>query len=65
MTAAHFLYIPLVAIGGLILGFIIGGRAARDRLNWELQRDKERELARQKRAQRKKATDPPPEKTPN
>ncbi len=55
MTAAHLLYIPLVAIAGMIVGFIIGGRAARDRFNWERQRDREREEARKKRAERKQA----------
>jgi hypothetical protein len=30
MTAAHFIYIPMVAIVGIVLGFFLGGRAARD-----------------------------------
>ena len=55
MTAAHLLYIPLVAIVGMVVGFIIGGRAARDRFNWERERERKREEARQKRAERKEA----------
>lgn len=30
MTAAHFIYIPIVLIVGLVFGFFLGGRAARD-----------------------------------
>lgn len=29
-TAAHFIYIPSVLIIGIVIGFILGGRAARD-----------------------------------
>ncbi|HKA86727.1 MAG TPA: hypothetical protein VKE22_03640 [Haliangiales bacterium] len=54
MTAAHFIYIPVVAMLGLVLGFFLGGRAARDA--FELQ--KKKEAARQAR-QRDKAAPPP------
>jgi hypothetical protein len=30
MTAAHFIYIPCVLVVGVVLGFILGTRAARD-----------------------------------
>lgn len=29
-SAAHFIYIPAVLIVGLVIGFVLGGRAARD-----------------------------------
>ena len=29
-TAAHFIYIPFVLLIGIVIGFILGGRAARD-----------------------------------
>lgn len=53
MTSSHFIYIPMVAIGGMILGFIIGARAVRDAMNLEAKREKEREAARAAREERK------------
>ena len=29
-SVAHFLYIPMVIMVGIVIGFILGGRAARD-----------------------------------
>jgi hypothetical protein len=29
-TAAHFIYIPAMLILGIVIGFVLGGRAARD-----------------------------------
>jgi hypothetical protein len=29
-TTAHFIYIPAVLVIGIVIGFILGGRAARD-----------------------------------
>lgn len=29
-TAAHFIYIPSVLIIGIVIGFILGGRSAKD-----------------------------------
>ena len=31
-TTAHFIYIPFVLLIGFVVGFIFGGRAARDEL---------------------------------
>ncbi|MCG8423104.1 MAG: hypothetical protein MJE77_34815 [Proteobacteria bacterium] len=53
MSSAHFIYIPLVAIAGMMLGFIIGGRAARNAYELELRREQERAEARARRAARK------------
>lgn len=54
MTSSHFIYIPMVAIGGMILGFIIGARAVRDAMNLEKRREEERAEARRAREERKK-----------
>lgn len=32
ISAGHFIYIPLTILIGVVLGFILGGRAARDAL---------------------------------
>jgi hypothetical protein len=29
-TTAHFIYIPVVLVLGIVIGFVLGGRAARD-----------------------------------
>jgi hypothetical protein len=42
MTAAHFIFIPAVLIVGLVIGWILGGRAARDAFAMELKRREER-----------------------
>jgi hypothetical protein len=47
-TAAHFIYIPFVLLIGIVVGFILGGRAARDALV-------AREIAEKAKAARKAA----------
>lgn len=42
MTAAHFIFIPAVLLVGLVLGWILGSRAARDAYAMELKRREER-----------------------
>ena len=42
MTAAHFIFIPAVLIVGVVIGWILGGRAARDAFAMELKRREER-----------------------
>ena len=37
-TAAHFLYIPGVLLLGIVIGWILGSRAARDAFAVELQK---------------------------
>jgi hypothetical protein len=49
MTAGHFIFIPAVLLVGVVLGWILGSRAARDAFAAELQR-------REERAARKSAT---------
>jgi len=46
MTAAHFIYIPMILIVGLALGFFLGGRAARDAMALEKRRVEKRAAAR-------------------
>ena len=41
-TAAHFIYIPGVLLVGIVIGWILGGRAARDAFAAELRRREER-----------------------
>jgi Na+/glutamate symporter len=55
MTSAHLIFIPLVLVVGMIIGFIFGGRVARDAYNRELVRDKQREENRKEREARKAA----------
>lgn len=43
MTSAHFIFIPAVLIVGIVIGWILGSRAARDAYAAELRRREERE----------------------
>ena len=54
-TSGHFIFIPGVLLIGMVLGFILGMRAAADRVALEARRDEERQAAREERAQRKAA----------
>ncbi|HSK10032.1 MAG TPA: hypothetical protein VK911_10680 [Vicinamibacterales bacterium] len=51
--AGHFIYIPAVLFLGIVIGWILGSRAARDAFAMELKRREEREarIARRKNAQ--------------
>jgi len=42
MTAAHFLFIPAVLVLGIVIGWILGSRAAQDAFALELKRREER-----------------------
>jgi hypothetical protein len=42
MTAAHFIFIPGVLIVGIVIGWILGSRAAQDAFRAELRRREER-----------------------
>jgi hypothetical protein len=55
MTSGHFIFIPVVLLLGLVIGFIIGGRAARDAYQMELKRDEERKKAKVDREARRAA----------
>jgi hypothetical protein len=43
MGAGHFIYIPAVLFIGIVIGWILGSRAARDAFAMELKRREERE----------------------
>jgi hypothetical protein len=42
MSAGHFIFIPAVLLVGIVLGWILGSRAARDAYAAELKRREER-----------------------
>ncbi len=45
ITAAHFIFIPSVLLIGIVIGWVLGSRAARDAYAAELRRREEREKA--------------------
>ena len=47
MTAAHFLFIPAVLVIGIVIGWILGARAAQDAFSAELKRREQRAARRQ------------------
>jgi hypothetical protein len=47
VSAGHFIFIPAVLLVGVVIGWILGSRAARDAFAVELKRREER-AARQK-----------------
>ena len=42
MSAAHFIYIPSILLVGIVIGWILASRAARDAFAAELRRREER-----------------------
>jgi hypothetical protein len=42
MTAGHFIFIPSVLLIGVVIGWVLGSRAARDAFAAELRRRDER-----------------------
>jgi hypothetical protein len=42
MTSAHFIFIPSVLLVGIIIGWILGGRAAKDAYAAELKKRERR-----------------------
>ena len=47
MTSAHFIFVPTVLLIGIVIGWILGGRAAQDAFAAELKRREERSKRRQ------------------
>lgn len=43
MNAAHFIYIPVCILIGIVFGWILGGRAAMDAYSAELKRREQRQ----------------------
>jgi hypothetical protein len=52
VTAGHFIFIPAVLLVGLIIGWVLGSRAARDAFAAELKRREERLQRRDEKLQR-------------
>ena len=46
MTAGHFIFIPSVLLAGIVIGWILGSRAARDAYAAELRRREEKAVKR-------------------
>jgi hypothetical protein len=42
VTAGHFIFIPAVLVLGIVIGWLLGARAARDAYAMELKRREER-----------------------
>jgi hypothetical protein len=42
VSAAHFIFIPAVLFVGIVIGWVLGGRAARDAYAMELRRREEK-----------------------
>jgi len=42
MTAGHFIFIPFVLLVGVVIGWVLGSRAARDAFAMELKRREEK-----------------------
>ena len=42
MTAGHFIFIPAVLLIGIVIGWVLGSRAARDAFAAELKRREEK-----------------------
>jgi hypothetical protein len=42
VTAGHFIFIPAVLLVGVVIGWVLGSRAARDAFAVELKRREER-----------------------
>jgi hypothetical protein len=51
-TLAHFVYIPCVILVGIVIGWILGGRAARDYFAAEQRKAEDREKRKAERAAR-------------
>jgi hypothetical protein len=54
-TSAHFIYIPVVLILGLVLGFLMGAKATRDEIALGQRNTAEREARLAERAARRAA----------
>jgi hypothetical protein len=46
ITSAHFIFIPSVLLIGIVIGWVLGARAARDAFASELRKREERERRR-------------------
>ena len=56
MTAGHFIFIPAVLMVGLVIGWIMGSRAAQDAYAAELRKREAKEEKRRQAEGRREAT---------
>ena len=59
MTSSHIIFIPAMLMIGMFVGFILGGRAARNQFDLQARRQEERAAAKAARAAKKEAADKP------
>jgi heme exporter protein D len=59
MTAGHFIFIPAILLVGVVIGWILGSRAARDAYLAELRRREERAARQQAAGGRQAPADKP------
>ncbi|MEO7191087.1 MAG: hypothetical protein ABI051_08520 [Vicinamibacterales bacterium] len=52
MPSSHFLFIPSVLLIGIVIGWVLGSRAARDAYAAELRKRDEREVRKRERDSR-------------
>jgi len=57
--SSHFIYIPVIFILGIVLGFVLGAKATRDAIALEQRKAAEREERRARRQQGAAAPDAP------
>ncbi|HSS40238.1 MAG TPA: hypothetical protein VLT58_15835 [Polyangia bacterium] len=57
--SSHFIYIPVMLILGIVLGFVMGAKATRDAIALEARKAAEREERRARRQAAAASTDPP------
>jgi uncharacterized membrane protein len=50
-NSSHFIYIPLIFVLGIVLGFLLGSKATRDAIAFEQKKAAEREERKAKRQQ--------------
>jgi hypothetical protein len=53
--SSHFIYIPVIFVLGIVLGFLMGSRATRDAIAFEQKKADEREARRAAREAEKRA----------
>jgi hypothetical protein len=51
-SSSHFIYIPIVFLIGIVIGFIVGSKATRDAITFEQKKAAEREARKAERAAR-------------
>ncbi|MFL5308625.1 MAG: hypothetical protein ACJ8F1_25655 [Polyangia bacterium] len=57
--SSHFIYIPVMLILGIVLGFMMGAKATRDAIALEARKAAEREERRARRQAAAASTEPP------